>query len=460
MDNEKNNENFNCNDKIEQTQSESEEVTSFENQDVTSSDQEQEKIDKSIDSAQALSKSISQAIAPFSTVAESIGRITQDFPMQAFMAAATHQRAAVADMTKQLFETLMKYDNFTLSVAQSIGNLASTISKIHETIFASPIWSEIGKIGQQLHNDLEKRHLYKSAVIERWNALEHDLKTQNRYFPNKDFLSTFDDCTKEASYTFNKGRTLYRARLIHEELLPSDVKDALNFVRHSIGYPAQHSLIWDYLSEMQQEIWEDKYVHPFNLQNVDFWGFDMKGSGAPPSEDVQKHGRANPPGISYLYAATRCKTAIAEIQPINGELISVAKIKTKKRLKLFSFDFHESLKNSIAMRAPIKDFEEIVGVSYWELEIFFDTISELFSRPALRNDDNYYVTQFLSEYIKSKGFDGIKFKSSLKKNGTNVVLFDTSKDDAGYPKNYDIVESHLHYVRNVSVTSSKVLPKL
>ena len=193
------------------------------------------------------------------------------------------------------------------------------------------------------------------------------------------------------------------------------------------------------------------------LQNGNFWGYTATESDSPLTS--LSPGRANPIGISYLYTAWDANTAIAEIQPMSGELISVAKIKTKKTSRIFNFDFYEAFKNSYLMKIPLKDFEETIGTPFRELEIFFKTMSELFSRPALGNTDNYYATQYVSEYIKSKGFDGIKFMSSLKRGGSNVVLFDTSRDENGNHVNYEFTGSALYRVKNVAVTSKKVLPR-
>ena len=36
----------------------------------------------------------------------------------------------------------------------------------------------------------------------------------------------------------------------------------------------------------------------------------------------------------------------------------------------------------------------------------------------------YYITQELAHYIQNKGFDGILYKSAIKNDGSNIVLFD------------------------------------
>ena len=111
------------------------------------------------------------------------------------------------------------------------------------------------------------------------------------------------------------------------------------------------------------------------------------------------------------------------------------------------------------MQSTPAQVSELLGISFWNLREFFDLVSELFSKPATGNYENYYATQYISEFIKSKGFDGIEYKSSLRKGGTNIVLFDVSKDDNSNPINYEIVGTNLYRVSNVRVTSKQHLPR-
>jgi hypothetical protein len=66
----------------------------------------------------------------------------------------------------------------------------------------------------------------------------------------------------------------------------------------------------------------------------------------------------------------------------------------------------------------------------------------------------------LTEIIKKLGFEGIRFKSSLNTGGNNIVIFDTSKDEMkSYPKKYEFLNTSLHKINNINVTSSVILPK-
>lgn len=62
--------------------------------------------------------------------------------------------------------------------------------------------------------------------------------------------------------------------------------------------------------------------------------YNAEESDSPPNEKI-KSMRANPEGISYLYAAEDVKTAIMEMRPINGQLFSVATIEITDCIRLF-----------------------------------------------------------------------------------------------------------------------------
>ena len=40
---------------------------------------------------------------------------------------------------------------------------------------------------------------------------------------------------------------------------------------------------------------------------------------------------------------------------------------------------------------------------------------------------DYIPTQYIADYVKSLGYDGIKFKSTLNKNGINYAIFNSDK---------------------------------
>lgn len=158
-----------------------------------------------------------------------------------------------------------------------------------------------------------------------------------------------------------------------------------------------------------------------------FKGFDAQASGSPDHSKI-KGGRANPDYIRYLYLAEDADTACYEIRPIIGQNISVATFKSLKQLKLY--DLTDQRPNR---------FENPV----YEAPSLFDCISEHFSMPNADDPQKYIPTQFLTEKIKELGFDGLRFRSSLKQGGVNIVLFE--------PENCEAVSSELVEIKQISM---------
>ena len=77
-------------------------------------------------------------------------------------------------------------------------------------------------------------------------------------------------------------------------------------------------------------------------------------------------------------------------------------------------------------------------------EIVWGEINNALSEPVERSDDpiNYIPTQILSELFKVNGADGIAYKSSVRKGGHNLALFD--------PEAADIRSCGLHRIKEIT----------
>jgi len=132
-----------------------------------------------------------------------------------------------------------------------------------------------------------------------------------------------------------------------------------------------------------------------------------------PKINVASEGRANPKGIPYLYVAEDDKTAMSEVRPSLGEIISVGEFNPTKELNIIDFSVH-------------KGKFYVVDPSQMEInEAVWSHMDKAFSIPVRNNDFNsdYVPTQVIAEFIKSLGYDGIAYKSSLAE-GKNITLFD------------------------------------
>jgi len=143
-----------------------------------------------------------------------------------------------------------------------------------------------------------------------------------------------------------------------------------------------------------------------------------------PLANRAKEGRANPQGIPYLYLASQRETAMKEVRPWIGSYISVAQFKMIRTLRVVNFVMPED-KPGASNPLDHMYFDEEPSPEKREQAVW-SQIDLAFARPVDRNDDtaDYAPTQILAELFKSKGFDGIAYRSSLGK-GYNIVLFDT-----------------------------------
>jgi hypothetical protein len=164
--------------------------------------------------------------------------------------------------------------------------------------------------------------------------------------------------------------------------------------------------------------------------------------GKPPVELVKSGGRANPVGISYLYTASDYKTAVSEVRPHKGEILTIAKIKIIDRLKLVD------LRNPRKSTSPFSKESEQTEQIFKYISLLQHFAEEL-SKPVLPREAHleYLPSQYLSELIKDMGFDGFIFKSSLG-SGDNIVLFTDEKIEIVATELYEVRELIFKTTRN------------
>ncbi|MCW5631902.1 MAG: RES family NAD+ phosphorylase [Rubrivivax sp.] len=129
----------------------------------------------------------------------------------------------------------------------------------------------------------------------------------------------------------------------------------------------------------------------------------------------------NPKGIPYLYVATTKETAVAEVRPHVGAHVSVGVFRTARAVELIDFSVgHDSKQDFFFEEPPPKVREEHI----WAC------VDREFSEPASVEPDlaEYVPTQIIAEYFKSKGLDGVVYKSRLG-DGFNIALFNVAAAD-------------------------------
>jgi len=134
-------------------------------------------------------------------------------------------------------------------------------------------------------------------------AFRHAVKNKSRYIlddESKEFLKAVEDTCKSRIKTIPISYSLWRAQ---------------------IGC--------DYVPEYQEDAHVDDVPVPFAFER-------MK-----PLIDSASEGRANPKGIPYLYVATDKETAMSEVRPSLGAILSIGKFKPTKELNVIDFSEHQ-----------------------------------------------------------------------------------------------------------------------
>lgn len=144
--------------------------------------------------------------------------------------------------------------------------------------------------------------------------------------------------------------------------------------------------------------------------------FPASEMGAPP-KNFAVSGRANPHGIPYLYVADSFETCVYESRARELMYISIASFTTTKDIEILDLC-------ADAIKEP--DFFTDDPSEALALHDYIFELGNLLSRPIRASDGpvEYVPTQYLCEFAKSIGLDGVQYSSSLNKNGINLAIFD------------------------------------
>ncbi len=162
----------------------------------------------------------------------------------------------------------------------------------------------------------------------------------------------------------------------------------------------------------------------------------------PPPPRLASHGRANPPGIPYLYMASDPKTAISELRPYTSDITTVAALSLIPGLLFVDLRFPRKT------ASPFKFGDEDQLMLLQQDLTFLDQLGNELTRPINPRSAHieYLPSQYLCEFIKHCGYDGVIYRSSVAA-GINYALF--------YPANASLTEITTYSVDRVSVDISK-----
>lgn len=157
-------------------------------------------------------------------------------------------------------------------------------------------------------------------------------------------------------------------------------------------------------------------------------GFKRSEMGAPPS-DKATAGRANSQGISCLYLCSSKETTIKEIRANAFDYVSIANFRLNRDVKVLDLSI-------ISHNSPF--YTETDKVKYMINERHLRKIQNDLAKPITSDDTelDYLPTQYISDFAKFLGYDGVKYISTFDRTAYNVALFDADACCCTYSKNY------------------------
>lgn len=170
--------------------------------------------------------------------------------------------------------------------------------------------------------------------------------------------------------------------------------------------------------------------HRARIVNDDPYSLDKMG--APPPKKAA-HGRANPAGIPYLYLGSTPATAVSEVRPHTGEVACVADFALPSMKTV-------DLRDPRACISPFELNDDEIGQMHADLPLL-ERLGEELTRPVLPQGApfEYVPSQHLCEFIKSCGFDGVVYRSSVS-DGINVALFHPDQATPLRVSQYDVAK--------------------
>ena len=219
-----------------------------------------------------------------------------------------------------------------------------------------------------------------------------------------------------------KSEGLARWETLRDELL---LKNRY-FLDEALDTDRLKELLAHCLADGMPEIW-----FRARIMTSDF-PYPIAEMGAPPTR-LASHGRANPVGIPYLYLGSLPETAAAEVRPHTGEIACVADFKVPQPLL------------AVDLRNPRESVSPFVladagAIGQLRADIpFLERLGEELTRPVLPRSAaiDYIPSQYLCEFIKKSGYDGVVYRSSVS-DGMNLALFNPSKATGGTVTRYSI----------------------
>ena len=168
-------------------------------------------------------------------------------------------------------------------------------------------------------------------------------------------------------------------------------------------------------------------------------GFTKKEMGPPPDGKAGS-GRVNPIGIQVVYLADSRDTTLYEIRAGIYDYVTVGKFVLKEDIDIINLADIDKVSPFIGIQYGFDFTQYAINIEHLKM------IGNEIAKP-LRNDNHldYLPTQYISDYIRSKGYDGIEYISTMRKKGVNLAVFDKEKLKCTAVSVYDVTSISYDY---------------
>lgn len=170
-------------------------------------------------------------------------------------------------------------------------------------------------------------------------------------------------------------------------------------------------------------------------------GYSPEEMGPPPNMKAMD-GRVNPIGISIIYLADSLDTTLYEIRAGVYDYVTVGLFQLQKNIEVINLANIDRISPFIGIGYGFDFTQYAINIEHLKM------IAKEIAKPV-RNDNtlDYLPTQYISDYIRSRGYDGIEYISAMRKNGTNLAVFDKNLFLCTKTNMYDVKSISYSYDR-------------
>ncbi|MEE3679339.1 RES family NAD+ phosphorylase [Bacillus safensis] len=272
----------------------------------------------------------------------------------------------------------------------------------------------------------------KEELIDTWNIFNLDKEKiidlikgicPEFYIENSDLFSKSVAVRESAQDTYIKEHSILKCNDWDEF-----VTEITTNIRFNIDL-FNKSIFKDVLAAFEEIMDVEVTPHYFRGRIVDKLSYKIDEMGAPPKEQ-SGNGRANPKGIPCLYLASSEKTCAMEIRAGLHDKITIGEFALEKEIKIIN----------LINIDKISPFSINNVRAHYVNKKYLKRMSAELSKTLGNNssDLEYLPTQYIADFIKSLGYDGIKFKSTLDPKGHNLAIFNLGSFDCKYVTPYKV----------------------